>query len=247
MKISYQELEVNGYTIRGLFTEPDDGYQDVMVMLHGYTGHKNENGFLFKQITEKVLPLGIATLRFDYMGSGDSDGKFQDQTFDTVCNDANKIIDLGLKLNNNKQIILLGFSMGGACASVMAGQRKNDIKKLILMSPAGCMLNLLTNTFKNNHVVDNKYVDLGGYYVSKNFLESFKKYDLYAYAPLFDKDVLITQGLSDLSVFPSVSKKYADLYNNCRYVLISGAPHCYTSVKYREEVESVVVDFLKTK
>ena len=109
------------------------------------------------------------------------------------------------------------------------------------------MLNLLTNTFKNNHVVDNKYVDLGGYYVSKNFLESFKKYDLYAYAPLFDKEVLITQGLSDLSVFPSVSKKYADLYNNCRYVLISGAPHCYTSVKYREEVESVVVDFLKTK
>ena len=100
MKISYKELQVNDYTIRGLFTEPNNGYTDIAVMLHGYTGHKNENGFLFKQITKTLVECGIATLRFDYYGSGDSDGEFHEQNFTTVRNDAKAAIDKAVKLNN---------------------------------------------------------------------------------------------------------------------------------------------------
>ena len=107
MKICYKELNVNGYIIRGLFSEPDNGYTDIAVMLHGYTGHKNENGFLFKQITKTLVDNNIATLRFDYYGSGDSDGEFKDQTFTTVRNDAKAVIDEAVKLNNGKQIYLI--------------------------------------------------------------------------------------------------------------------------------------------
>jgi pimeloyl-ACP methyl ester carboxylesterase len=244
MKISYKELQVNDYTIRGLFTEPDNGYTDIAVMLHGYTGHKNENGFLFKQITKTLVECGIATLRFDYYGSGDSDGEFHEQNFTTVRNDAKAVIDEAVKLNNGKQIYLIGFSMGGACAARMSVERKDSIKKLVLMSPAGSMYDILDFIFKKNPVIDENFVDIGGYYVGKGFLESFKDFNMYEGLELFDKPVLITQGSEDLSVYPHVSKKYTEYYKDSKYVLIEGATHCYTKVPYRKQVNEEIKNFL---
>lgn len=244
MKICYKELNVNGYIIRGLFSEPDNGYTDIAVMLHGYTGHKNENGFLFKQITKTLVDNNIATLRFDYYGSGDSDGEFKDQTFTTVRNDAKAVIDEAVKLNNGKQIYLIGFSMGGACAARMSVERKDAIKKLVLMSPAGDMYEILNFVFTKNPVVDENFVDIGGYYVGKGFLESFKDLNMYEGLADFDKPVLITQGSADLSVYPEVSKKYTNYYKDVKYVLIDGASHCYTKVPYRKQVNEEIKNFL---
>ena len=131
MKISYKELQVNDYTIRGLFTEPDNGYTDIAVMLHGYTGHKNENGFLFKQIAKTLVECGIATLRFDYYGSGDSDGEFHEQNFTTVRNDAKAAIDEAVRLNNGKKVLVCGFSMGGAVAARMSIEKAELIFNIL--------------------------------------------------------------------------------------------------------------------
>ena len=121
MKVSYNELNVNGYIIRGLFSTPDDGnFKTVCVFLHGYTGHKNETSFLFKQLSARFVENGIATLRYDYYGSGDSDGEFSDQTFTTARNDAKAAIAEGVRLNGGKKIIVCGFSMGGAVAARMS-------------------------------------------------------------------------------------------------------------------------------
>lgn len=54
MKIEFRELISNGYTLRGLFSKPESEYKDLVVMLHGFTGHKNENGYLFKQLTQTL-------------------------------------------------------------------------------------------------------------------------------------------------------------------------------------------------
>ena len=65
MKISYNELNVNGYIIRGLFSTPDNGeHKTVAVFLHGYTGHKNETSFLFKQLSARFVENGIADIGF---------------------------------------------------------------------------------------------------------------------------------------------------------------------------------------
>lgn len=247
MKINYTELKVEkyGYTIRGLFTEPDNGYKQVAVMLHGFTGHKNENGYLFKQLTKLLVEQGIATLRYDYMGCGDSDGEFVDQTFDTVLEDAKTAVDEGVRLNGGKPIYLIGFSMGGAAAARMSVERKDVIEKLVLMSPGGSMPGLLTAIFKNHPVINEKYVDLGGYYVCKDFLDSFNGRNMYEDIEKFDKEVLITQGAEDTAVPPAISKKYADIYPNLyKYVLIEGSQHCYTKVPYRQMVHQEIVEFL---
>ncbi len=245
MKINYTELNVNGYIIRGLFTTPDDGvYKTIAVMLHGYTGHKNENGFLFKQLTQRFVEQGIATLRYDYYGSGDSDGEFSNQTFDTARNDAKAVIDQAIKLNNGKKIILCGFSMGGAIAARMSIEKREFIEKLVLMSPAGCMFNILTTTFRTKPIAENDCIDIGGYYVSKDFLDSLMGVEFYEGLENFTQPVLITQGSEDLAVKPEVSKKYTEYYKNCEYVIIEGATHCYTTVPHRRKLQETILAFL---
>ena len=165
MKIEFRELISNGYTLRGLFSKPESEYKDLVVMLHGFTGHKNENGYLFKQLTQTLTDNQIATLRYDFMGSGESDGNFEDFTFFTELEDAKHIIEEAFRLNNNRKIILLGFSMGGAVASRISLEMKEYITKLILLSPAGNIAKLIHGRFENHFIDENGNIDMGGYYL----------------------------------------------------------------------------------
>ena len=69
MQIIQKSLKVKNYILRGLFSKPDDSYDNIVVMFHGFTGHKNENGYLFKQLTETLVASNFATLRYDFMGN----------------------------------------------------------------------------------------------------------------------------------------------------------------------------------
>ena len=179
MIVEYKELNSNGYILRGLFSKPTGNFKNIVVMLHGFTGHKNENGYLFKQLTKTLTDSGYATIRYDFMGSGESDGDFSEFTFFTEMEDARCIIKDAYKLNNNKRIILLGFSMGGAVASRISLELEEYLEKLILLSPAGNMPELIHNRFLMHEIDDNGNIDMGGYYMNIAIDKAFENYDMY--------------------------------------------------------------------
>ncbi len=247
MIIEYKELNSNGYILRGLFSKPDHDFKNIIVMLHGFTGHKNENGYLFKQLTKTLTNNSFATLRFDFMGSGESDGDFTDFTFFTEMADAKLIIQEAYRLNGNKKVILLGFSMGGAVASRVSLELKDYLEKLILLSPAGNMPTLIHNRFLTHQIDENGNIDMGGYYMNKRIDDAFNGYDMYKDIETFDLPVLIVQGSSDQSVPVATSKKYDELYPHSKYVLIEGSEHCYTKVAYRKMLNETVLEFVIKK
>ena len=53
--VKYQEINTPRGTLRGLLTIPTGEIKNLVVMFHGYTGHKNENGYLFKT-TPVIFP-----------------------------------------------------------------------------------------------------------------------------------------------------------------------------------------------
>ncbi len=245
MKIEYKELNSNGFTLRGLFSTPDNEFKTITVLLHGFTGHMNENGFLFKQLTKTLTDINIATLRYDFMGSGISDGDFSDFTFFTEVEDARNIIKEAYKLNGNKKINLLGFSMGGAVATRISIEMKDYIEKLVLLAPAGMMPQSIKNRFAVRKMDEDGNIDLGGFKMNKKVDDTFEGYDMYKDIETFDKPVLIVQGSADQAVFPEYSKRYHDLYPDSRYHMIEGAEHCFTKVEYRVQLNNLVREFLK--
>lgn len=245
MKIEFKELNSNGYTLRGLFSTPLNQYKTIAVLLHGFTGHMNENGFLFKQLTKTLTDIDIATLRFDFMGSGISDGDFSEFTFFTEIEDAKQIIKEAYRLNNNQKIILIGFSMGGAVATRVSLLMEEYIEKMVLLAPAGSMPLIIDAKFNAIPMDSNGNIDMGGYYMNKKIQDTFKDYDMYKDIEKFQKPVLIIQGSHDQSVNPIYSQKYAKLYPNNEYHMIENAEHCFTKVEYRKKLNQLVKEFLE--
>src|SRR5271155_5466123 len=60
----------------------------LVILCHGFTGNKIESGRLFVQTARALQQAGISALRFDFMGSGDSSGEFNQMTPDTQIQDA---------------------------------------------------------------------------------------------------------------------------------------------------------------
>ena len=75
---------------------------------------------------------GRAYLRFDYSGHGESDGEFRDGTISSWAADASAIIST---VTSGPQI-LIGSSMGGWIAMLMALRHPERITGLVLIAPA---------------------------------------------------------------------------------------------------------------
>ena len=80
--------------------------------------------------------MGIASVRFDFNGHGQSDGSFTDMTVMNEVSDGRAILDYVRQMPQVEHIYLLGHSQGGVVASMLAGYYHEYIDKLVLMSPA---------------------------------------------------------------------------------------------------------------
>ena len=89
------EIESRNLTLRGMLHIPDNapGKVPVVCIFHGFTGTKVEPHFIFVKLSRRLEKTGIASLRFDFGGSGESDGDFEDMTILTELDDAKAILD----------------------------------------------------------------------------------------------------------------------------------------------------------
>lgn len=94
----------------------------AVLMIHGLAGTKAGRHRLYVRLAEKLSRMGIASLRLDMRGCGDSEGDFSHITVDTQVADA--LLGLDFLTSHpficKEQIGILGRSMGGAIAVLLA-------------------------------------------------------------------------------------------------------------------------------
>lgn len=134
-------FENQGEHLVGILHVPDKlesgGKAPGVVMLHGFTGNKIENHRLFVLTARDLCDLGFVVLRFDFRGSGDSDGDFEDMTVPGEISDAEEALTflMGQRWVNREAVGILGLSMGGRVAAILAS-RDRRVKFVILYSAA---------------------------------------------------------------------------------------------------------------
>jgi len=84
----------------------------LVLMAHGFTGTKVENGRLFVQTARALASRGISALRFDFWGSGESGGEFCDMSPNTEIADLHFLIRWATR--RYPAVGVLGLSFGGA-------------------------------------------------------------------------------------------------------------------------------------
>ncbi|MEO0428787.1 MAG: alpha/beta fold hydrolase [Pseudomonadota bacterium] len=128
--------------IRGTLAGPADAPPKTLaIMLHGYTGSRNEipvarGEGMFARTARAFAELGIATLRIDFIGSGRSDGAWADTRFSTQARDALRAAaalrsELG---NEDSRVSVLGYSQGGLVA-LRAAATEDAFERIALWNP----------------------------------------------------------------------------------------------------------------
>src|SRR5688500_13427252 len=75
--------------IKGTLSAPDAGATGpAVVMLHGFASSRDEVGGLFAQQAAALAAEGIASLRIDFRGYGESEGDMADTTLEGLIADA---------------------------------------------------------------------------------------------------------------------------------------------------------------
>ncbi|MFA6661770.1 MAG: alpha/beta fold hydrolase [Bacilli bacterium] len=239
---SIQLENKSGYVLRGYVNLPN-GASTIVVMLHGWTGNLTEHAGHFRNLSRRLEKENIASLRFDYHGNGESDGEFSDFVFEEAIDDAKRMIKYARSIQGIKRVILLGYSLGGAIASLVTNDEDNEL--LILWSPAGCMKEHAALCFDRSKKLPNGNGFSAGFEFSHKFVDSINKYDMYQNAKNYHNKVLILHGSSDTTVDPKYSAKYNDIFSDSDRYLIEGAGHGYNEYEQREKLYKLTINFIK--
>lgn len=235
----------DGLKLVGDFEEVDQESYDLAILMHGFTANRNTP--LLKQIVSDLKAAGIASLRFDFNGHGESEGKFENMTVVNQVADANAVLETILKNPQVRNIYLLGHSQGGVVASLLAGLYPDIIKKLVLMAPAAALHNdaLVGDTqgvtYDPKHIPT--YIDYHGKRLGGFYLRTAQALHIYEQAQRYAGPVMVIAGTDDQVVDPMYAKKYNTLYANSRLELIKGGDHSFNP-PYQKIGAKIASEFL---
>lgn len=129
-EVTFQNAKA-GATLAGTLTVPKGGAKRVMIMVTG-SGPENRDEEVayhkpFAVIADRLARAGIATLRYDDRGVGQSvGGETKHTTSEDVAEDAIAGIEWLRAQKRFKKVGLLGHSEGGLIAFMLAAQKKVD-------------------------------------------------------------------------------------------------------------------------
>jgi len=199
----------------------------IVITLNGFGGDRDDMVIpgtdepYFKRFSRILAENGIASLRVDFRGSGESDGEFQMTTFSTQISDTIAAIDY--IENNLKQQVdtdsigLTGFSQGGLVAAVTASKDKR-VDFVVLWSPVthppiiyqGL---LTTDGIKSGLAMEDGEWDMFGVYINgqyvywdlplgKGFFEELFTLDPLAEIRNYKEPLMVISGINDPIVWP---------------------------------------------
>jgi alpha-beta hydrolase superfamily lysophospholipase len=104
----------------------------AVILCHGMESSKESEKLvtLSRQLAER----GILALRFDFAGSGESEGKFEEMTYSGEVEDLRAAYEVVMKYRP-KKIGVLGSSMGGTVALLFAAQEQNVAALVTIAAP----------------------------------------------------------------------------------------------------------------
>lgn len=241
------ELEVGGRILRGMVHQPDVvGRMPVVILYHGFTGSKLEQHRLLLKTSRALESAGIASIRFDFGGHGESDGDFEQMTLTREVEEAQAILDFAWELDfvDTSRIGLLGFSLGGAIASIIAGQTSETVKALALWAPAGMVDELLSGMRKMCPQDSSGRSLFWGNRLNPEAFIDFERWDVYEIARHYSGPVMIAHGTDDQSVPLEASERYLGIYGDrAKLTLLEGGNHTFDDSDLEEKLIGISTEF----
>ena len=131
-RVSVRTLD--GLHLAGTLVQPQEPTKRAVVLVHGGGVTREEGGF-FTRLATGLSEAGIASLRFDLRGHGESEGRQEELTLSTILNDIRVVLAYVREATNAEEVTLLGASFGGGICAYYAAKCPEDVSRLVLFNP----------------------------------------------------------------------------------------------------------------
>ncbi len=206
--MGYQEYAVTIDGLSGIVVQPNTKEPAVpaVLMLHGFASQKDEVGDMYKRLAAELGARGIASLRFDFRGWGESEGQMVESTVTGQVEDAATAYNylVGLDFVDPQHVGVLGFSLGGSIAVFSAGEHPDWYRSMALWSTFGELHDIFVEelgqeNFDKAAAEGQVTIDLGWREVTlgAGFFESLDAYDTAAEFAKYTGAMLNVAGTED--------------------------------------------------
>lgn len=237
----------DGLRLAGILHFPEKIRNTGVIICHGYTGSKDTN--FIPELGEILEENGFLTLRFDFSGNGESEGRFEERTWSHYVKDLKNAIQFLEENEDIENICVIGFSMGAAI-SIIEYNRYHNFDYLILLAP------LLSPTEHGFTLKQFERLENDGYIeftdshgrkrrLSRAYFEDMEEHDIMKYAQALDIPVLIIIGDQD-NVVGTKNCLILDkrLKPPHKLAILSGENHVFHNKG--EKLSPIILEFLET-
>jgi len=249
----------SGKWLRGVVHRPGSGARGQgsrarvpgVVFFHGFTGDRMESHWMFVKCARALAAAGIASLRFDFYGSGESDGDFREVTLRGEIADARVAVDFFRRQKgiDPARVALLGISMGGAVAACLAAPLR--ARALVLWSALAHTphLQVLGETSVKPIPGGGGRVEYAAREISPRFLDDALRVNPLRAVARFRNPLLIVHPEKDAAVPLSHAADFLEAAGSTikETIVIPGADHTFDSIPWEREVIVRTVGWLSRR
>jgi uncharacterized protein len=252
--IRHHDFPHNGLTLRSTVhipAGPPGTRWPTAVFVHGFTSNRLELPS-FVGMSRTLEANGIASVRFDLSGHGESDGDFFDVTITGEIAETRAVLQAVRNLDfvDPERIGLVGMSMGGVVAGIVAAEEPG-ISALCLWSPAAVApFEISRGYFRGRNIAaeieEKGYVDADGHRMGPALVEDIAGIDVYGRSSAYTGPVHILHGDKDCIAPLEYVRRYLDHYDgNAELQIVEGADHAWATVPHRSDLHQSTLRFLR--
>lgn len=245
---SYQKETVkikhHGREVFGVSYMPNKKKCPVVIFSHGFNGINED----FAMNSDYLAKNGVGAYGFDFCGgsvNSKSDLRTNEMSIFTEKEDLCAVVE-NIKTWENvdpDNIFLFGGSQGGLVSALVADEYIKDIKGLLLLFPALCIVADWNKKFPTMGSIPDAY-ELWEVQLGRVFFESIHEYNVFDHIGQFDKNVLIFHGDQDDIVSLEYGKKASMIYPHARIEVFPGEGHGFSEAG-NQRVAEMTYEFIK--
>lgn len=259
-------FKVGGQQVIGTLRMPEKVEGAFYLLLHGFGGSRDEWSIastgegIFAYVARTLAALGTPSLRIDFRGSGNSDGRFSDTTYSKQVEDAVAAMEFLDSRTASCQmgIIVLGWSQGGLVAAIAAAQTKRPVGVALWAAVAEPKVSFpkligmeVYNRGLNSAIPTDVTVPWGATLsVGPDFFAEVENVAPLSEIGAFPGPLFIAEGTLDMDIPAGSAQQYANAHNGRNRVWTAPMNHIFNTDKdtatLEQLIDAMVVFFQET-
>ncbi|MEO0811991.1 MAG: alpha/beta hydrolase [Myxococcota bacterium] len=220
------------------------GAEYAAILCHGMLSTKDSPKHV--ALARRLAAAGVATVRFDFAGRGESDGTLFDLSYSNEIEDLDAVVEW-LWARGVKRIGIFGSSMGGAVALLTASrdERVVAVATMAAVAHPGAMEERYPTQTQDWR--DKGYIDSQEGRIGVGFLDDAQTHDVSSAVSVLLAPILVVHGTEDEIVPTSDAHDIACAARRASLLEVEGADHRFTRREDLEEALSQIESFLTSE